>query len=151
MTPSKLLVLILNSTLFLGTFLSALRLSLKEIKNLANQKFPEAIFELKSFLKLPNDVYFSNHIENNLKRCRQIFIKLNFDVRTISTEGAPLLFAKKCIENQGHPFLFVDRGLPVDISTWDRSDPFKPVLKEKAGQEWKIIDFDGPKTEFDLD
>lgn len=153
LAPSKLLILVLISTLFFGAFLSAQRLSQKEIKLLANQKFPKAIFELKSFLELPNDGHFSDHIENNLKRCQQIFTKLNFDVRTISTKGSPLLFAEKKYNRRAKTILFylqID-GQPVDTTKWDQPSPFKPVLKEKGGEEWKIIDFDRLKTEYDPD
>lgn len=153
LVPSKLLVLILISTLFSSTFLSAQKLSSKEIKRLSNHNFPKAIFELKSFLELPNDGQFSSQVDSNLKHCEQIFTELNFEVRAISTKGAPLLFAEKKFHRNAKTILFylqID-GQPVEPTKWDQRNPFKPVLKEKVGHAWKTIDFDRLKSEFDPD
>jgi len=53
------------------------------------------IFDLKSFLALPNDGHFADQVNTNLKWCDSVFSGLNFDIKKISAEDAPLLFAEK--------------------------------------------------------
>ena len=140
-------------SLFFTAFLSSQQLSSEEIKTLSKEKFPEAVFELKSFLELPNDGHFSDQVTANLKWCESIFTELNFDVQKIPTEGAPLLFAEKKVGQMEKTVLFylqID-GQPVDTTKWDQPNPFKPVLKEKLKKEWHILDFNRLKNVFEPD
>lgn len=125
-----------------------------EIKKYAQQKFPEALSNLKAFLEIPNDGNFPKEIENNLKWCETTFNDLDFDVKVISTSGAPLLFAEKKISKKAKTILFylqID-GQPVDTTAWNQKHPFKTVFKEKVGlNKWKIIDFNPLEDDFNPD
>lgn len=139
---------------FLVTVSYGQSLSKAKIMDYAQQKFPEALSNLESFLKIPNDGHFPEEIANNLKWCEMVFNNLDFDVKVISTPGAPLLFAEKIINKKAKTILFylqID-GLPADASAWDQEDPFKPVYKEKTGlNKWQIINFNPLKDEFNPD
>ncbi len=139
----SLLFTLLTFVLFSHQFSSAQKLSKKKIFTLAEEKFPEAIFDLISFLKLPNDGHFENEIEQNFKWCDSVFSDLKFKTQTIQTEGAPLLFAEKKINKEAKTVLFylqID-GQPVDSTKWNQPNPFLPVLKEKTDiNNWTIID-----------
>jgi len=129
-------------------------LSAEKINGAAKEKFPEAIFDLMSFLKLPNDGHFENEIEANLKWCDSVFLDLKFETQVIKTEGAPLLFAEKRFHRKAKTILFylqID-GQPVDSTKWNQANPFLPVLKEKDYEnKWSIIDVEKLKTDFDPD
>lgn len=130
-------------SLFFVQFTSAQKLSSEKINSLAKEKFPNAIFDLMTFLKLPNDGHFENEIQQNLKWCDSIFLDLKFKTEVIKTEGAPLLFAEKKVDDNLKTVLFylqID-GQPVDPTKWNQQNPFLPVLKEKDDlNTWTIID-----------
>ncbi len=81
--------------LFCGFFSTAQSLSPEKINTAAGEKFPEAIFNLIDFLKLPNDGHFENEIQQNLKWCDSVFTDLKFETQAIKTEGAPYSLPKK--------------------------------------------------------
>ncbi|MFS4494582.1 M20/M25/M40 family metallo-hydrolase [Maribacter sp. 2308TA10-17] len=129
--------------LLFSQFSSAQKLSSKKIHAAAEEKFPTAIFDLMSFLKLRNDGHFKNEIEQNLRWCDSVFSTLKFESQVIKTEGAPLLFAEKIVDRNLKTILFylqID-GQPVDSTKWNQQNPFLPVLKEKDDTDnWRIID-----------
>ena len=129
---------------------SAQNLSKERIYVLAKDKFPKAIESYNSFLELPNDGHYPDQIENNLNYCQNIFSDLKFDITRIETSGAPLLFAEKIISKKAKTVLFYMQidGQPVDTSAWDQPNPFKPVLKEKQNNSWKIMDMNLLKTKY---
>lgn len=135
-------------------FSSAQSLSKEKIDRAAEEKFPDAVFNLMHFLKLANDGHFENEIQQNLKWCDSVFTDLKFETLVIKTEGAPLLFAEKKVDKKLKTVLFylqID-GQPVDATKWDQSNPFLPVLKEKDDYgNWSIINSEKLKTEFDPD
>lgn len=139
---------------FCGFFSSGQSLSPEKINRLAKQKFPDAIFSLIDFLKLPNDGHFENEIQQNLQWCDSVFTDLKFETRIFKTEGAPLLFAEIKVAEHIKTVLFylqID-GQPVDSTKWSQPNPFLPVLKEKDDTgNWKIIDSERLKKEFDPD
>lgn len=126
-------------------------LSKEEILDWSQKKFPEAVFQLKSFLELPNDGHFPEQIQINLKKCQELFTDLDFKSQVIPTGGAPLLFAEKTYHKNAKTVLFylqID-GQPVDTTKWDQKSPFLPVLKEPMGEnEWKNINFESLKTTY---
>lgn len=143
---SKLKTVVFNFLIFLLLYPQislAQRLSTEEINTVAKEKFPVAISDLMSFLRLPNDGHFENEIEQNLQWCDSVFLALKFKTQVIKTDGAPLLFAEKKVQNNLKTILFylqID-GQPVDISKWDQPNPFLPVLKEKDdNNNWRIIE-----------
>ncbi|MGB5553489.1 MAG: M20/M25/M40 family metallo-hydrolase [Flavobacteriaceae bacterium] len=129
----------------------AQNLSAKKINTLANEKFPEAIFDLIEFLKLKNDGHYENEIQQNLAWCDAVFTDLKFETQVIETEGAPLLFADILFHKKAKTVLFylqID-GQPVDTKKWNQPNPFLPVLKEKDDTgNWTIIDAEKLKNEF---
>jgi acetylornithine deacetylase/succinyl-diaminopimelate desuccinylase-like protein len=139
---------------FLGFFSTAQSLSKEKINEAAEEKFPEAIFNLIDFLKLPNDGHFENEIQQNLNWCDSVLTDLKFETRVIKTDGAPLLFAEKVFQKKAKTVLFylqID-GQPADSTKWNQSNPFLPVLKEKDdNKNWSIINSEKLKTEFNPD
>lgn len=150
----SILFLHLILSLFFSQFSYTQRLSGKEINDLAKHKFPEAIFNLTTFLKLPNDGHFEQQIQQNLQWCDSVFSKLKFKTKVIETDGAPLLFAEKRVDPKGKTILFylqID-GQPVDTTKWNQRNPFLPVLKEMDDKnKWSIIGFDALKREVNPD
>ena len=128
-------------------------LTKNNIKQAADEKFYEALVNLKTFLEIPNDGNFPEHIEANLQSCKQFFSNLDFTTKQISTAGAPLLFAEKKIDKSAKTVLFylqID-GQPVDTTAWQQKNPYKPVIKEKIGHsDWKIIPFPKPNDSLNL-
>ncbi len=145
---------ILSFLLFCGFFSFAQSFSVEKLNGAAKEKFPEAIFNLIDFLKLPNDGHFENEILQNLKWCDSVFTDLKFETQIIKTEGAPLLFAEKKVNKKLKTVLFylqID-GQPVDTAMWTQPNPFLPVLKEKDDtQNWAIINSEKLKTEYNPD
>ncbi|TMM53255.1 M20/M25/M40 family metallo-hydrolase [Maribacter algarum] len=141
-------------SLFFSQYSSAQKLSQKKINIAAEEKFPTAIFDLMSFLKLQNDGHFENEIEQNFSWCDSVFSNLKFERRVIKTEGAPLLLAEKKVNKNLKTILFylqID-GQPVDSSKWNQQNPFLPVLKEKDDDKnWKIIDSQLLQKEYNPD
>lgn len=129
----------------------AQKLSSKEIITVAKEKFPDAFFDLMSFLRLPNNGHFKNEIEQNLIWCDSVFSELKFRTQVIKTGGAPLLFAEKKVHENLKTILFylqID-GQPVDSTKWNQPNPFLPVLKEKDDiDNWAIIDSQQVQEEF---
>jgi len=150
--PSKSNILL--SLLFCCFFSTAQSLSVEKINKVAEEKFPEAIFNLMGFLTLPNDGHFENEIQQNLKWCDSVFTNLKFETQIIKTEGAPLLFAEKKVSKKLKTVLFylqID-GQPVDPTKWNQPNPFLPVLKEKDYKNnWIIIDSEKLRNEFNPD
>lgn len=139
---------------FLGILSSHSQLLTKNnIKQAADEKFYEALVNLKTFLEIPNDGNFPEHIDANLQSCKQFFSNLDFTTKQISTAGAPLLFAEKKIDKSAKTVLFylqID-GQPVDTTAWQQKNPYKPVIKEKVGHnDWKIIPFPKPNDSLNL-
>lgn len=134
--------------------LAAQTLSSEKIKIAAKENLPTAISDLMTFLKLQNDGHFENEIQQNLKWCDSVFSNLKFKTQVIKTEGAPLLFAEKKMNNASKTVLFylqID-GQPVDSTKWNQPNPFLPVLKEKDDNGiWKILNSEALKKEFNPD
>lgn len=148
------LFMLLTFLLLFPSYSKGQRLSKEEILDLAERQFPEAVSNLVSFLKLANDGHFEKEIEQNLSWCDAVFSQLDFKTQILKTDGAPLLFAEKKIDQNAKTVLFylqID-GQPVDTTKWDQPNPFLPVLKEKDDEgNWTIIrSAELPKT-FDMD
>lgn len=121
----------------------AQNLSSREIKEAAEEKFPEAVDNLLQFLKIPNDGHFPEQVTNNLQWIRKRFEFLEFNIEQIETEGAPLLYAEKKYPNNEKTILFylqID-GQPADSTVWDQEHPFLPVIKELGKEnQWQKVD-----------
>ena len=141
-------------TFCICTTINSQTLTKAEIKISAKEKFPSALLKLKSFLEIQNDGHFPKEIKNNMNWCKDVFSELDFKVQTITTDGAPLLFAEKKINNKAKTVLFylqID-GQPVDKKAWNQKNPFLPVFKEKTAlNTWKTIKYDPLKDTFNPD
>jgi len=127
--------------IFFSKISCAQQLSSEELKLAAQQKFNSAVFDLKSFLSLPNDGHFPDQVSNNLNWCDSVFTALDFDLKKISTNGAPLLFAEKIVHRKAKTVLFylqID-GQPVDRSKLLMTGEYSqdPHLIPK-GQRWPL-------------
>ena len=135
-------IVIFCVTFFLFTnFLVAQKLSAEKIRTLVDEKKVDAIFDLMSFLELPNDGHFPDQVEKNLNYCTTLFHDLNFKTQVISTEGAPLLFAEKIYHKNAKTILFylqID-GQPVASEKWDQPNPFLPTLKTHKNGKWEML------------
>ncbi|MGC1516101.1 MAG: M20/M25/M40 family metallo-hydrolase, partial [Maribacter sp.] len=148
-------ILLLLLALFISSqFCRGQSLSSSELKTLTDQKFTEAISNLRQFLRLKNDGNYSAQIETNKRWCDSVFTSLNFKTQTLKTDGAPLLFAEKIYHKNRKSILFylqID-GQPVDPSAWSQTDPFEPVLKAFKDGIWEETDWNltegGLKDEF---
>ncbi len=149
----KIVILCFLSSIFFSQRTWSQNLSAKEIEALADDNFIESISNLRHFLTLPNDGNFPEQIAKNKAWCDSVFTALNFETKTIETDGAPLLFAQKIFHKNRRSVLFylqID-GQPVDSTKWFQPNPFHPVLKEKKDGNWTIIDFDKLNEKVDSD
>ncbi|PIB26922.1 hypothetical protein BFP75_07710 [Maribacter sp. 4G9] len=128
-------------------------ISAEKIEAMTDEKFVESAFNLRQFLTLPNDGNYPEQIATNLAWCDSVFSSLKFKTQTIKTDGAPLLFAEKVYHKNRKSVLFylqID-GQPVDTTKWFQPNPFIPVLKEKKGSNWEVIDFNKLNVTIDPD
>lgn len=149
----KIVILCILSSIFFSQRTWSQNLSAKEIEALADDNFTESISNLRHFLTLPNDGNFPEQIAKNKAWCDSVFTALNFETKTIETDGAPLLFAEKIFHKNRKSVLFylqID-GQPVDSTKWFQPNPYHAVLKEKKDGNWTKIDFDKLNEKVDSD
>ena len=119
----------------------------------ADQAARESFPILKEILSIPNDAFYPDHIEKNVKWCEEAFSLRGFNTQRIVTAAAPLLLAER-----KHPgakktvliYLQLD-GQPVDSTRWFQKSPYLPVLKKQnSDQKWEEIPWENIK-EYDDD
>lgn len=106
---------------------------------------------LKDLLSIPSDAHFPDHVAANVSWMTDAFDARGFETTKLDTGGPPLLLAERTIEGATKTvliYLQVD-GQPVDPSKWDQESPYKPVLKERMGEEWAEIDWSNLDDEID--
>ena len=107
------------------------------------RKYALASFSmLRELLSIPNDAFYPEDIEKNVRWCEHAFSARNFSTTRIETATVPLLLAER-----KHPkaqktvliYLQVD-GQPVDSTRWSQETPYTPTLK-KPGKSvgWEVI------------
>ncbi len=131
----------------------AQKMSKAEIQQAASAYFLPAVLNLSSFLKMPNDGHFPEHIQSHADWCTKTFQELGFTTHLLETDGAPQVFAEKIYKAGGTSLLFylqID-GQPADTAAWDQENPFLPVLKEKTNNGWKKIAWDQFDKNYDPD
>ncbi len=112
-------------------------------RNALAEEFTQKSFPmLRALLSIPNDAFYPDAIEANVKWCENEFQKREFNTTRIQTEAVPLLLAER--QHKGAKstvliYLQVD-GQPVDSTRWFQESPYIPALK-KPGVEgkWKEI------------
>jgi len=108
--------------------------SQKKMDTWAAQQLPGAIEEFRSFLSIPNNASYPNHVSQNVSWCEQAFEKRGFTIKKIETPQRPLLLAEKTSKKASKTVLVyiqVD-GQPVDSSKWQQDSPYTPTLKVKG-------------------
>ena len=108
---------------------------------------------LHEFLSIPNDAHFPDHIQKNMQWVEAAFQKRNFEISVLPTGGPPLLLAERRVDDNSKTvliYLQID-GQPVDPRLWYQESPYKPVLKEKQGTEWREISWQKLKGEINPD
>ncbi len=97
---------------------------------------------LQELLSIPNDAFYPEAIEKNVRWCEEAFENRAFTTTRIPTSAAPLLLAER-----KHPgakqtvlvYLQLD-GQPVDSTRWFQKSPYTPALKKRLPNgEWEAI------------
>ena len=94
--------------------------------------------ELKTFVAIPNDANNPKDIDKNLGWLVTAFKARGFSPKLLPTEGIPLFYAERLSSPDKPTVLFYMHfdGQSVDPSKWEQEDPYKVVLKAKAGDGW---------------
>ncbi len=97
---------------------------------------------LKELLSIPNDAFYPEDIELNVKWCENAFQERDFTTTRIETSTVPLLLAERAGKKAKKTvlvYLQID-GQPVDTSRWNQEHPFTPALKMRESDgSWKEI------------
>ncbi|MEM9076126.1 MAG: M20/M25/M40 family metallo-hydrolase [Bacteroidota bacterium] len=96
---------------------------------------------LRDILSIPNDAFFLEDIEKNVKWCETEFSSRGFSTTRITTKRAPLLLAERKHKKAKKTvliYLQID-GQPVDTTRWNQKNPFIPALKKQVNGEWQEI------------
>ncbi len=105
----------------------------------------------REFLRIPNDGHYPEHVEQNMQWMERALTQRRFTTRRLETAGAPLLLAERPAAGTKPTlliYLHVD-GQPVDPSRWDQESPYRPVLKENVGRQWREIPWEKLSGELD--
>jgi acetylornithine deacetylase/succinyl-diaminopimelate desuccinylase-like protein len=114
----------------------------KNIDELSNKAAIESFDMLHELLSIPNDAFYPEDIERNVKWCETAFEQRGFTTNRIETTTVPLLLAARKHKNAKKTVLIYLQldGQPVDSARWFQESPYKPVLKKKnANEEWEPI------------
>ena len=116
----------------------------ESLRSLANADLTTTFAMYRKFLEIPNDGHFAEQIHNNAVWCLNTFKALGFETKLLKSEGIEHVYAERIFSKKYKNILFylqID-GQPVDPAKWNQESPFKPVLKEKQDDQWKIIDWE---------
>ena len=139
---------ILAGITLLPMFANAQQINEQRLKELSEKYALASLPVLKELLSIPNDAFYPDDIEKNVKWCEKAFQKKNFTTRRIATKFAPLLLAEREVKKAKKTvlvYLQVD-GQPVDTSRWFQASPYKPVLKKQNSEglweeiPWELIE-----------
>ena len=108
-----------------------------------SEKYAQNSFSLlKELLSIPNDAFYPEAIERNVKWCEKAFRERKFITSRIRTKAAPLLLAERkhaSAEKTVLIYLQID-GQPVDSTRWFQESPYIPELKKQNPQgQWEVI------------
>ncbi|PRX54340.1 M20/M25/M40 family metallo-hydrolase [Flagellimonas meridianipacifica] len=109
----------------------------KTASDFAKSSFPI----LRDILSIPNDAFYPEDIEKNVKWCETEFSARAFSTTRIKTKGAPLLLAERKHKKAKKTvliYLQID-GQPVDTTRWDQKSPYQPALKKQVNGKWEEI------------
>lgn len=111
----------------------------QNIRKAAVASFPEYL----EFLALPNDAQVpGDDMRKNAQWLIPALKKRGFSVRMVENKGRPILFAELAPDPAKKTILFYFHfdGQPVIPAQWSQPSPWKPVLKQRAGDgSWSTI------------
>ena len=108
-----------------------------------NSKLKPAIKEIKDFVSIRNDALVHDDIIKNIEWLDKKFKKRGFKTKILPTEGRPLFFAELAHKENAKTILFYMHfdGQSVEFSKWNQENPYKVVLKERKGNQWRKLDW----------
>lgn len=105
----------------------------------------EIIGELCQFVRIPNNVYLSEQIQQNARALQAMLERRGAAVELWPTEsGRPVVFAELPAAGAGQTLLIYGHydGVPAEPGDW-HSDPYEPVLRTGlpagVGADWSTI------------
>lgn len=110
----------------------------KVSKTYADERLPL----LMELLSIPNDAFYPDDIEENVKWCETAFGQRGFTTQRIATTHAPLLLAERKHPNAKKTVLIYLQldGQPVDSTRWFQDSPYKPVVKRRnQKKQWEEV------------
>lgn len=142
----------MKKILIIFAFLSIFCTAAQEEAQLKGQ-VRQAINEIRSFVKIPNDALEHADINRNLTWLEKNFNARGFNSSILPTEGESLFFASLPMVDSKPTILFYMHfdGQSVDPSKWDQPDPYEVVLKSPDGDGWKNEVFDGLNDDINYD
>lgn len=113
----------------------------------------QAINEIRSFVKIPNDALDHADINRNLTWLEKNFNARGFNSSILPTEGESLFFASLPMEDSKPTILFYMHldGQSVDPSKWNQPNPYEVVLKSPDGDAWKNQVFEDLNDDINYD
>ena len=140
-TTSKTAIFLVIAALLMSHGSFSQKLSKAQLDE-ASSAFAKSSFPLlRDILSIPNDAFYPEDIEKNVKWCESQFGSRDFSTTRISTKGAPLLLAERNHKRAKKTvliYLQID-GQPVDTSRWNQKSPYIPALKKSVNGEWQEI------------
>ena len=122
-----------------------------DAQNLNQSDQESHLILLDSFLSIPNNGQYLDHIEQNIDWLSEEFKNLGFTIHLLESKGNPLFYAERKF-NQNLPtvlFYMHFDGQPVDSTQWDQKNPYDPVYKRKSESgNWQLISNDLPKPPY---
>lgn len=113
-----------------------------ELQDWSDQAARESFPMLRELLSIPNDAFYPEDIEKNVRWCETAFTARDFTTQRITTPAAPLLLAERRHPNATQTvliYLQID-GQPVDSTRWFQESPYVPALKlRNQEREWYEI------------
>ena len=112
----------------------------------------DIIKQHKEFVSIPNLPEDKALMLENMNWVSEHYKALDFKASLLESSTLPLLL----LEKEYHPdyktvlFYFHIDGQPVDASSWDQEDPFKPVLKRADSKgNWETLNWDAINKNID--
>ena len=131
--------------LLLSFAAEAQKLNQEKLQELSAKYAKSSFPILKEILSIPNDAFYPEDIELNVKWCENEFQKRSFTTTRIETSTVPLLLAERKAKKAKKTvliYLQID-GQPVDTSRWFQDNPYTPALKKQnASGEWEEMPWD---------
>lgn len=151
--PSFLQISICALALCLSTNAVTQKLNADQLNNAASKYALSSLPLLKEVLSIPNDAFYPEDIEKNVRWCEAAFAKRGFTTNRIETETVPLLLAERKHKNASKTvliYLQID-GQPVDSTRWFQASPYIPALKKaNSNGDWEEISWES-MTEYEDD